>query len=159
MPTLCLPRPRPQHSLFPTPGATLDATQLPDRATAESSHTDPGDDALAITLVPPTAGSPGRLALQIGVWGESASDYKLVLSAADTTVTLTAGESKRFASPLGQYRYFVANVPRGHGIDVSVTPLTGDPDLFVAASVEHPDSTAAECTATGAGHVSWCSAV
>merc|ERR1719487_1599872 len=111
--------------LYINTGATLDATQLPDRATAESSHTDPGDDALAITLVPPTAGSPGRLALQIGVWGESASDYKLVLSAADTTVTLTAGESKRFASPLGQYRYFVANVPRGHGIDVSVTPLTG----------------------------------
>ena len=51
MPTLCLARPRPQHSLFPTPGATLDATQLPDRATAESSHTDPGDDALAAMLV------------------------------------------------------------------------------------------------------------
>ena len=100
---------------------------------AEMTSVSPGDDALTFRLV------PYRRALQIGVFGKTASAFKLVLSTTDTVVPLSAGEGKRFFSQAGGYRYFSATVPRGHAVDIMVTPLTGDPDLFVSASVERPD--------------------
>ena len=116
---------------------------------AEMTSVSPGDDALTFRLV------PYRRALQIGVFGKTASAFKLVLSTTDTVVPLSAGEGKRFFSQAGGYRYFSATVPRGHAVDIMVTPLTGDPDLFVSASVERPDSTSPECVA----EPSWCSSV
>ena len=146
-------------NLYINTGAAPESTELPvltlladgssSCASCERKAVSPGDDALSFTL------ASYRRALQIGVFGETASEYKLVLSTADTIVPLTAGESKRFSSRAGGYRYFSATVPQGQAIDITVTPLTGDPDLFVSASAERPDSTSPECSSTP----SWCSSV
>lgn len=143
-------------NLYIITGAALASTELPVLADESSScascewtAVSPGDDALSFTL------ASDRRALKIGVFGETASEYKLVLSTTDTIIPLTAGESKRFSSRVGGYRYFSATVPRGQTIDITVTPLTGDPDLFVSASAERPDSTSPECSAIP----SWCSSV
>ena len=146
-------------NLYINTGAAPESTELPvltlladgssSCASCERKAVSPGDDALSFTL------APYRRALQIGVFGETASEYTLVLSTTDTIIPLTAGESKRFSSRVGGYRYFSATVPRGQAIDITVTPLTGDPDLFVSASAERPDSTSPECAAMP----SWCSSV
>ena len=63
---------------------------------------------------------------------------------------------RRFSVSAGEYRYFKSVVPHGEGLNIAVTPLSGDPDLFVSTTVAKPDSMSPECTAS-AGHSSWCS--
>uniref|UniRef100_A0A7S0IUW2 PA domain-containing protein n=1 Tax=Calcidiscus leptoporus TaxID=127549 RepID=A0A7S0IUW2_9EUKA len=81
--------------------------------------------------------------LKLLILGADTSNFTLVLSTPQSNVPLTNGMPKRFECPPGQYRYFSAAVFGNAAVSIVVTPLTGDPDVYVSTSVESgkPDST------------------
>lgn len=61
---------------------------------------------------------------------------------------LENGEPQKFDAAEGEWRYFNATVPTGEPIAISLTPLTGEPDLFVSTKETHPDEFSAEWSST-----------
>mmetsp|Transcript_52219 Transcript_52219/g.113765 ORF Transcript_52219/g.113765 Transcript_52219/m.113765 type:complete len:2005 (+) Transcript_52219:510-6524(+) len=123
--------------LFVNVGASADTIPLPVRHAAQYSETSPGDDAMDLEI---TAEMP---ALKLMILGADASNFTLLVSDEQSVVPLENGRPKRFESAAGTFRYFSVQVPEHELLRVTVTPLTGDPDLFVSCTTTKPDSTSA----------------
>ena len=110
----------------------LDSRDVPWRWHSDYKQDSPGDDSLSFTLAPPK-----RTALFAVVCADD-SNYTLGLSMADSLVPLVNGFPKRLEVPAGESRYFVAHVPGAARLNVSVTPLSGDPDLYISTTEQRP---------------------
>jgi hypothetical protein len=69
--------------------------------------------------------------------------FSLVASTSQGVVTLQDGVPFTDWTPRGQFEYFQISVPVAPAaLLVSITPLTGDPDLYMSTTVTRPNTTA-----------------
>lgn len=79
--------------------------------------------------------------LHVGVYGTTASSYSLLVGAGKN-IQLANGKSYQASLARGQVAYFVARVPSpGMDLLVAVTPINGDPDLYVSSVNPYPNGT------------------
>lgn len=73
------------------------------------------------------------------VYGRSPSNYTIVASSSHSTTRLQDGIAQRAMVAEGTYEYFIFELtnPKAE-LSFTTTPITGDPDLFVSATVTHP---------------------
>ena len=83
--------------------------------------------------------TPGAT-IKIGVYApEVTCDFFLVAALDQTNIHLSSGIQQFERASVGEYEYFQVNVTRAHcNLTISVTPITGDPDLYVSRTVDHP---------------------
>ncbi len=71
--------------------------------------------------------------------GDSPSRYSLLSTTRDSTITLSSGIPRTSRVAQGRYQYFKFSVTIPHlDVVVSVTPISGDPDIYVGVGVQHP---------------------
>ena len=141
--------------LYVRTGPSLTALTLPTPNGAGvnrpmSTQTSPGDDSLTIALDPPLNG-----AVAIGVFGQAASAFSLIVSAPSTEIRLDSGMPRRFedscpvrnqACTLTQH-YFSIDVPQSQDLGLSLTTLTQmPPDVYISSRTPGPDAAASEAT-------------
>ena len=105
----------------PSMNATLNKTSFSHYAIT------PGDD--SYTLNHMTVTDPYVI---IVVFGADRSDYSLQLSTPSSETNIPNGAAMRFDSEGDSYRYFKVVVDNVAEVRITVTPLQGDPDLYVA---------------------------
>jgi hypothetical protein len=76
----------------------------------------------------------------IGVYGISNSSFSIVASTADATIPLRNGIPQRDHVETGEYEYFSVRVENDGGLDLSVmvTPVNGDPDIYMSRNTSRP---------------------
>jgi hypothetical protein len=88
----------------------------------------------------------------IGVYGVTNSSYTLTAKTDLANVELQDGVPVRAWVDTGKYYNFMFNVPvKGLELTIVVTPITGDPDLYVSDSIPRPDRDNARWSASAAG--------
>ena len=99
-------------------------------------------------LVPPTscpATAPGqgnRCVYSILVHAQVDTSYTIVLETANSSTTLTAGVTVTGYVPNNQYTYYSFYVPSPRmRVEVQMTALAGDPDLYVSRTNPRPSVT------------------
>jgi len=102
----------------------------------QAKQDSPGDDAFNWRREDLPA---GEVYAVIGIYGAEHSDYTLLVSSSEDAVTLFSGQPKRFEVREGEIRYFQFTVARMANLDIIVTPLTGDPDLYVSLNNKKPN--------------------
>jgi len=88
----------------------------------------------------------------IGVYGWSASNFTIVATTSTGVTTLQLGvpaAGRLSAGERAAYRVFVDDA--SDALRVTLTPLTGDADLFVSTSTQHPDAASFTWASTSAG--------
>lgn len=79
--------------------------------------------------------------LYITVHGFIASSYSVSVVTESGTTELQDGVPAQGHSDRGEYKYFKLNINQpATEVDVQVTPVSGDPDLFVSFDYEHPNA-------------------
>jgi len=86
----------------------------------------PGDDVMLLHV------EPAKPFVVIVVEGADASEYTMVISTDQSLIPLSNGRSVRYEAAADAYRFFSVTVDAPGDVRFAVTPLTGDPDLFVA---------------------------
>lgn len=76
--------------------------------------------------------SVGGCTLRIGVLGFRTSEYTLVATTGNVSTTLPPGIPVRDSVVQGSYDYYIFSVDVAAAFSIVVTPLSGDPDLFVS---------------------------
>ena len=120
------------------------STDVAWRFHADFYQESPGDDALSFTL-----SAPKRVAL-ISIVCAADSNYTMTLSTRDSLIPLTNGMPKRFEALAAESRYFTAVVPGTAPLNVTVTPLSGDPDLYISTTTQRPYAAVAQWNSSSA---------
>jgi len=94
----------------------------------DKTEQSPGDDVMLLSI------EASKPYVVIVVVGADPTEYTMVLSTSDSIVPLTNGQPKRYEAATNGYRYFSVSVDKPGEVRFAVTPLTGDPDLFVSTS-------------------------
>ena len=143
-------------NLYVNLAADLTSLRLPGTLVTGSNHaqleqTSPGDDDLTIQL-----GATQR-AVAIGVFGQIASNFSLIVSAPSTEVHLDAGVPRRFELAADHRQYFSIAVALDAPLIAQITPISGSPpDLFLAAQPHsHPNASTATASALGGSASLW----
>ena len=143
-------------NLYVNLAADLTSLRLPGTLTTGSNYaqrqqTSPGDDDLTIEL------SATRRAVAIGVFGQIASNFSLIVSAPSTEVRLDPGLPRRFELAMGRRQYFSIAVPQNAPLIAQITPISGaPPDLFLAAQpLSRPNASTATASALGGSASLW----
>lgn len=87
-------------------------------------------------------------AFYIGVYGYSASDFLLNVFSTNMNAVLDLGVTQIASTYTGQYTYFKYQLDDSSNFSIAVTPMNGDPDIFVSASTERPVSGNSEWNAS-----------
>jgi hypothetical protein len=90
-----------------------------------------------IDIAQPTPGT-----YYVGVRGSSTSYFTLTGVSSDSSSALLDGVPTRDALNMTEYRYYTFLVDRtDRDLTVTVTAITGDPDMYISNITEHPNST------------------
>lgn len=91
--------------------------------------------------------------VRVAVFGFTDSHYMLTATTANSSVLLLANQPLRDEVARGEFKYFVFhNNQPGAAITISVTAISGDPDLFVSTTNSRPHSrSSADWSATRSG--------
>jgi hypothetical protein len=88
----------------------------------------------------PTTGFRLPCTASIAVYGFTASAY--VITAFSSVRSLLDGVAAQGNTKAGQYQYFIyAQLNKLVPIVFTVTPITGDPDIFISTSISRPNAT------------------
>lgn len=71
----------------------------------------------------------------------TAAQYSVMVGSPDTATTLTAGQPHRDQVNSGEYLYYTWAAPaasNGEMIAFALTPISGDPDLYISSTVQQP---------------------
>lgn len=112
--------------LYVSIGADLNHTL--NRVDFDRSEQSPGDDVMVLSV---QASKPHVVVV---VEGADPTQYTMVLSTSESIVPLANGWPKRYEAKADAYRYFRVTVDAPGEVRFAVTPLTGDPDLFISTA-------------------------
>lgn len=79
-------------------------------------------------------------ALYIGVHGYSNASYTVLAFASNSHVNLTDGMPQIAQGRLNSYTYFSFPLIGAQNFSITVTPISGDPDLYVSTSIPFPSA-------------------
>jgi hypothetical protein len=111
-----------------------------------SSQHATGEDVL---YIPHSASSCNTCVYKVGVYGQSSTRSTFSISGTysdDTEHVLREGSPIRMTIPREGYRYFRYNLANETALNVTfqLTPISGDPDLFVSRNITRPSKDNAE---------------
>jgi hypothetical protein len=134
---------------FGDPDLFLAYNRLPTRLDYDRSSMAFGADLITMSNVEPGV-------YYIGAYGFPAQDsyFTLLASTSDSIVTLVDGSPVRATVQRGEYVYFQVYVNGAHAdsdLTISLTPLFGDPDLYVSDRYQRPNRTAYSWQSTSGG--------
>jgi hypothetical protein len=129
------------NDLDPTTGRVYFPTQ-----TAHYSWTSGMSLARNEVQIPPTDPKyKPRSNYVVGIYSDSGATFILTGAGGNSIKTLTPSVPMQGSVASGQYTYFrLTSSTYGAGMSVLLTPLTGDPDLFVSANSSNPRPTSAK---------------
>jgi hypothetical protein len=88
----------------------------------------------------------------IGVYGMSNASYSILAATYASTIPLIPNEPQRHHVEAGDWQYFNARIDNtGLDLSVVVTPLSGDPDIYVSRFTTRPNQTSYEKASTRYG--------
>jgi len=74
----------------------------------------------------------------IGVKGEPTAEFTITASFEGEAITLRSGVPTRQFVRVQQTEFFIIDLPESSGLEVSLTPIAGDPDLLISLENPHP---------------------
>lgn len=86
------------------------------------------------------------LALYIGVHGYTNASFTVLAFASNSHINLTDGMPQIAYGLFSRYTYFSFSLQGAQDFTITVTPLSGDPDLYVSTSIPFPSMDAGQYT-------------
>lgn len=113
---------------------SLGADSRPNRSNFTWASSTNGNDLVEIT-------TPAIGTYVIAVYAYTTCVYSIRAFTTDGTVYLEDGVPVRGSLYSNQWAYYVLDLETETDFTVSVTPLSGDPDMYISTTYEHPNST------------------